>query len=284
MPMPLSLTAFQGRAGDRNDLGIPGALSLASALAHRLALPLAIVGSPQPALNTDWKTELAAAAPDLRKLADHVAAQLLAGSVPVTVLNRCAAGIATIPRVVGHCSDVCVVWFDAHADLNTPTSSTSGYLGGLALSASAGLWDSGFGHNLPLSSIVLVGSRDLDPFEAELVASGKVRLIAPNTPNLADAVVQAIANRPVYVHLDCDVLEPGLVPTDFRVDGGLSLQSLHAVFSALSAVDVIGLEIAEFQDSWEPGLESASPIGLIDAIQPLLTSFHTRQPRETASQ
>ncbi|MES2947004.1 MAG: arginase family protein [Pseudomonadota bacterium] len=282
--MTLSLTAFQGRAGDRNDLGIPGALSLASALAHRLALPLAIVGSPQPALNTDWKTELAAAAPDLRKLADHVAAQLLAGSFPVTVLNRCAAAIATIPRIVDHCPDVCVVWFDAHADLNTPTSSASGYLGGLALSASVGLWDSGFGGNLPLANIVLVGSRDLDPFEAELVASGKVWLIAPNTPNLADAVVLAIANRPVYVHLDCDVLEPGLVPTDFCVDGGLSLQSLHTVFSALSTTNVIGWEIAEFQDAWGPGLESASPTGLIDAIQPLLTSFHTRRPRQAVSQ
>jgi len=274
--MPLSITAFQGRAGDRNDLGIPGALALATALARRLALPLATIGAPRPALNADWRIELAAAAPDLRKLADHLTVQLLAKRTPVTVLNRCAAAIATIPRVAAHHPDACVVWFDAHADLNTPDSSTTGYLGGLALSAPAGLWDSGFGRNLPLSSIVLVGSRDLDPFETELVVSGKVRLVAPDTPHLADAVIEAVANRPVYVHLDCDVLEPGLVPTDFRVDGGLSLQSLHAVFSALSTTTLIGLEIAEFQSSWEPGLEPASPTGLLDAIQPLLSALLTR--------
>jgi arginase len=271
--MPLSITAFQGRAGDRNDLGIPGALALATALASRLALPLLTIGTPRPALNADWRTELAAAAPDLRRLADHVDAQLLAKHTPVTVLNRCAAAIATIPRVAAHHPEACVVWLDAHADLNTPDASTTGYLGGLALSAPAGLWDSGFGHNLPLSHIVLVGARDLDPFEAELVASGRVRLVAPDTPHLADAVMAAVANRPVYVHLDCDVLEPGLVPTDFRVEGGLSLAALHAVFSALSAATLVGLEVAEFQSAWEPGLEPASPIGLLDAIQPLLTAL-----------
>jgi arginase family enzyme len=278
--MPLSLTAFQGRAGDRNDLGIPGALALATALAYRLALPLVTIGVPQRALNSDWRTELEAAAPDLRELADYVAAQLVTRNTLITVLNRCAAAIATIPSVVAHHPEVCVVWFDAHADLNTPASSTSGYLGGLALSASAGLWDSGFGHNLPLSSIVLVGSRDLDPFEVELDASGKVRLIPPETPNLANAVLDAVGNRPVYVHLDCDVLEPGLVPTDFRVDGGLSLQALHSVFSALSTTPLIGLEIAEFQYSWGPGFEPASPIDLVNAIQPLFTSFLQQQSSE----
>jgi arginase len=275
--MPISLTAFQGRAGDRNDLGISGALALGKALAQRLRMPLTVIGETQPALNTDWKTELAAAAPDLRKLAAHLVHQLSNGDRPLTVLNRCAAAIATIPKIVAHYPDACVVWFDAHADLNTPESSTSGYLGGLALSGPAGLWHSGFGDNLPLSSILLVGSRDLDPFEARLVSSGSVRCLAVDTPDLASAVIDAVAQRPVYIHLDCDVLEPGLVPTDFCVAGGLSLASLSAIFEALATTTLIGMEIAEFQYAWTVGANPASPAGLIDAIQPCVAALAQRR-------
>lgn len=271
--MPLSLTVFQGRAGDRNDLGISGALTVARSLALRLEQPMVSIGTPQAALNADWKTELEAAAPDLRELAEHLQKQLLARRTLITVLNRCAAAIATVPTVAAHCPNVCVIWFDAHADLNTPESSQSGYLGGLALSGPAGLWNSGFGGNLPLSSIVLVGSRDLDPFESELIATGKVRLIEADTPNLADVLIAAIANRPVYVHLDCDVLEPGLVPTDFCVNGGLSFESLHTALTALSKMQLIGMEIAEFQNSWRQDSEPASPALLIDAIEPLLAAL-----------
>ena len=271
--MKTSITAFQGRAGDRNDLGIPGALALATSIADRLELPLETIGYPAAALNREWKSELEAAAPDLLKLADHITSQLRAAIKPITVLNRCAAAIATIPRVVEQHPNVCVVWFDAHADLNTPESSSSGYLGGLALSGPAGLWVSGFGNNLDIKNIVLVGSRDLDPFEVELVTSRKVQLVRADSSNIADAVINAIANRPVYVHLDCDVLEPGLVPTDFRVDGGLSFQSLHTIFTALAKTQIVGIEISEFQYAWAIEMEPASPVGLIEAIQPLLNAI-----------
>jgi arginase len=273
MKTPSSITVYQGLAGDRNDLGIPGALLLGKAMAERSGLPFVTVGEPRPALNTNWAAELKAAAPDLRKLADHLSHQLATGSRPITVLNRCAAAIATIPRVVAQHPDVCVVWFDAHADLNTPASTISGYLGGLALSAPAGLWDSGFGNNLALASLVLVGSRDLDPFERELVDAGKVRLVAADSPTLSATLVEAVAHRPVYVHLDCDVLEPGLVPTEFRVSDGLSLPALNEAFSALAGTTLVGMEIAEFQYSREPRSTPASPHGLIDAIQPALAAL-----------
>lgn len=271
--MPTSITAFQGRVGDRNNLGIPGALALAASLAMDRGLPLFTVGQPASALNTDWKVELEAAVPDLRRLAAHLSDQFAKGHCPITVLNRCAASIATIPRVLAQRSNACIVWFDAHADLNTPTSSTSGYLGGLALSAPAGLWDSGFGGQLQLHDIVLVGARDLDPYEQQLVSSGQVRLVPADSTDLAGAILEAVAGRPVYVHLDCDVLEPGIVPTDFQVPGGLSLESLHQACSGLARLDLVGLEIAEFQYSWSENMEPVSPLALIEALRPLLIAI-----------
>jgi arginase len=278
--MQRSITAYQGLAGDRNDLGIPGAMALATAIGYRLSLPVEVVGQPRPAMNRLWKPELDAAESDLLKLADHLSGQLAAGVEPITVLNRCAASIATIPRVVAQHPSACVVWLDAHADLNTPESSSSGYLGGLALSGPAGLWDSGFGSCLALEDIVLVGARDLDPFEIELIACGAVQHIRADSHEASTAVLKAVAGRPIYIHLDCDVLEPGLVPTDFRVTGGFSLQSLNSIFSALAGAQILGIELAEFQYAWESGGEPVSPRELLDAVSPVLNAL--TQPRSDA--
>jgi arginase len=270
--MPIPVTAYQGRAGDRNNLAAPGALTLASQLAQRLKLPLLSVGLPAEALNADWATELAAATPGFRELADHVSKKFLLYRRAITVLPRCAAAIATVPRVVAAHPEVCVLWFDAHADLNTPNSSTTGYLGGLALSGPAGLWDSGFGGNLSLENVVLVGSRDMDPFEQKLIASGKVRLVSVSCPDFAGEIVRAIGKRKVYVHLDCDVLAPGLVPTEFRVPGGLSFAMLKAACCAVAELPLVGLEIAELQYSDDARLAPTNLADFLDAIEPLASA------------
>jgi arginase family enzyme len=69
-----------------------------------------------------------------------------------------------------------VIWFDAHADLNTPDVTTTGYLGGLALSGPLGRWDSGLGTGLTADSRLLVGTRDIDVAEQKLIDDGTVTL------------------------------------------------------------------------------------------------------------
>jgi arginase family enzyme len=265
----IALTVFQGRAGDHNNLAIPGAKSLGEMLSDRLGFPYQIIGHPEPALSAGWKEELDAALPALRLMAAQFDAVLARGQLPLTASSRCAVSLSTLPVVARHRPDACVVWFDAHADLNTPDNTTSGYLGGLALSGPAGLWNSGLGGGLNLSNIILVGQRDMDPPEQALVDSGQVRWI-PSHQNLAFELREAIAGRPVYVHLDCDVLDAGIVPTDYRHANGLQLQDLHDACTALADGDVVGFEIAEFENAWEEGGPPVSPAGLLDAVQPLI--------------
>lgn len=45
--------------------------------------------------------------------------RVLSGVVPVTALTRCAVALATLPLIASHHPDAVVVWFDAHADINT---------------------------------------------------------------------------------------------------------------------------------------------------------------------
>ncbi len=56
------------------------------------------------------------------------------------------------------------------------------------------------------------------------------------------------------------------MPTDYAVPAGLTLDDLHACAEVLAASEVVGLEIAEFQDA-DP---TPSAAALVDALAPLL--------------
>lgn len=263
-----ALTVFNGRAGDHNERAMLGARLIGAELQERLSVDPDTVGTPEPPLNANWDAELAAAMPALRRLQERYEQIHADGRRPITALGRCAAALATLPVVARHHPDAAVVWLDAHADLNTPANSTTGFLGGLSLSGTAGLWDSGLGAGVDTGAIVLVGARDIDPPEQELIDRGLIRHV-PVGPALVDDLAAAVADRPIYFHLDCDVLDPGIVPTDYTVPDGLSLDDLHAVTTTLSRGKIIGVEIAAFEGAWAGSDELSRPNALLDALTPL---------------
>jgi hypothetical protein len=97
--------------------------------------------------------------------------------------------------------------------------------------------------------------------------------IRANGRNLATELKAAIAGRPVYVHIDCDVLDPGIVPTDYRVPHGLSLDDLSTAATIIAKHEVVGIEIGEFEspanDTSTTG-DIDDPGDLLDALHPLL--------------
>lgn len=269
LTMPLALTAYQGRVGDHNNLAMPGAVALANSIGARLKLEPVVLGTPEPALNVNWDIELRAAMPGLRTLQDRFEQVLARGQTSIAVFNRCAASLASLPVVARHFPGSVIVWFDAHADLNTPDASITGYLGGLALSGPAGLWDSGLGDGYSLENVILVGQRDLDPYESALIESEQIALVRPG-PDLAERLTAAVGGCPAYVHIDCDVLEPGIVPTDYVIPDGLTLDDLRAAAEALARGTLLGLEVTEFQYSFTEGGDPASPEQLVDALMPMI--------------
>jgi arginase len=265
----LALTVFQGRAGDRNPRGVAGALAVGAALEARLGLPAERVGVQAPPLAAGWSEELEAARPGLEALSARLDAVLADGKALLVTQGRCAASIAALPVVLRHHPEALVVWFDAHGDCNQPAHSTTGYLGGMVLTGAAGVWDTGLGQGLDLADVVLVGARDLDPCEAALIAAGGPRLVSSG-PGIAQRLAAAIGDRPVYVHLDCDVLEPGLAPTEYSVENGLSFADLRDACAVLARNRVIGLEIAEFEDVFAQTGAAGDVDALLDALAPLL--------------
>ena len=272
----LAVTLYQGRAGDHNPRALVGARILGQALADRLGVDPVVVGEPKAAIDERWEFELAAAREDLGLLAMAVDTSMAQGRRPISVLTRCAAALPTIPIVMRHRPDACVVWFDAHADLNTPSTTPSSYLGGMALAGVTGLWNSGFGAGLDLSQVILVGTREIDVPEQAVLDRRHVTVV-PVQEGVADALARAVGGRPAYVHLDCDVLEPGLVPTDYAVQGGLSLAQLREACAAIAMESVVGIEIAEFEDAGDDREAARAAALLLGALEPLLDCLAGRR-------
>jgi len=262
-------TVFQGRAGDHNDLAMAGARAIGEAFRRRTGTTPSVIGTPQPSLNVSWREELDAALPGLRQFQERIEHVMARGAVSIAATSRCAVSMATLPSVANHHPSACVVWFDSHADLNTPKATTTGYLGGMALAAPIGLWRSGLGAGLRLDQIVLVGQRDLDPFEQELIETHDIPHIKPGG-DLTSELRDAIAGRPAYIHLDCDVLNPGIVPTDYTHEDGLSLDNLSACCDVIAEHEFVGIEIAEFQNAWQRDGEPVCTKPLLDSLAPLL--------------
>lgn len=265
---PWSLTVYQGLAGDHNDRAIPGAFHLGQTFARALGRPLDRVGTPAPALNKRWDAELQAARPELRALQRHLRQVYASGRRPFTFLTRCAAALASLPVLAEVHPAATLIWFDAHADLNSPNTSNSGFLGGMVLTAAASLWDSGLGGGLDPSRVIYVGVRDIDPPEQAQIDQSGMHVV-PVSSLMIKKVDAALGNAPVYVHLDCDVVEPGLVPTDYAVAGGLSFEQLTGLMQLLADRAVVGVEVSEFQEG-EQAAEAAE--ALRQAMQPLLNA------------
>ncbi|TLW90870.1 arginase family protein [Saccharomonospora piscinae] len=187
-------------------------------------------------------------------LLDNRGAQLTALENPegpvLTIGGDCAADL--VPLGVAryrYGSGLGVLWFDAHADINTPESSPSGAFNGMVLRALLGESDPEFAADPAVAPgrAVLVGTRAFDPAERALVDSGVVRHVP--VPADPDDVVKALREADVsavYVHIDVDVLDPGeLVGSHDHEPGGLGVERLVECLDALDEFDVIGAAVTE---------------------------------------
>lgn len=256
-----NLIVYRGCAGDRNVRALVGAQLVGNALSGKLNVTPTYVGTPHDPQRLPWDRELAIARGDLRTLASVFDQVMAKNHTVITTMGRCAAGLATIPVIAKRRPDACIIWLDAHGERAAQDSRPQPNLGGMVLTGAAGMWDSGLGSGLSLSNVVLVGARDLEPHEQKLVDDGRLNHVNVGA-ELPARLRAAIARRPVYVHIDCDVSEDAI---------GLPLETVRSIAEVVAEHEVIGVEIAEFESEWsEDHPASAKP--LLDALTPLFAA------------
>jgi arginase len=178
---------------------------------------------------------------------DH---SLAAGSVAATAAHAASRG-----------ERFGLIWVDAHGDMNTPSSTESGNVHGMPLSALLGPEPAelaaigGFGPKIDPGHVVLIGVRNLDDQEKQRVRESRIHVFTMkdiDRSGIAAVIEQAIAlagaaAHGIHVSFDLDVCDPGIAPgVGTPVKGGLDYREAHMVMEVLAdSGRVIALDMVE---------------------------------------
>jgi arginase len=142
-----------------------------------------------------------------------------------------------------------LLWIDAHGDMNTPTTSSSGNVHGMPLAALLGSEPTelahfaGFSPSVLPEHTVLVGIRNLDTTEKQLVRQSGAHVFTMNDidrQGIASIAEQAMAlagagTAGVHVSFDMDVCDPSIAPgVGTPVKGGLNYREAHMLMEIIA--------------------------------------------------
>ena len=253
---PPALIDVQARISETTGRDLRGASELAAALSTHFAVePTVIQGRSGPFGRTPYDEDLEASRAVLRQAGAIVAERLDEGRRPITLATDCAIALGTLPIVGAREPRPRILWLDAHADFDTPATTTISFLGSMSLAGATGEWDSGLGAIEP-GTVVHAGARlapgDFDE-AGHRQAEASAMTMVPVAPDVAERVLAAVGNAPVYVHLDPDVLDPAIYAIPYGRPDGLEGDQLVGLLGALAARGpVLGIEVAAYHSADDP--------------------------------
>jgi arginase len=142
-----------------------------------------------------------------------------------------------------------LIWVDAHGDMNTPGTSSSGNVHGMPLAAILGPEPAelsrigGFSPKVTPDRTVLIGIRNLDDREKERIRESGVHVFTMkdiDRAGIAATVEQALAIAGkgaggIHVSFDLDVCDPSIAPgVGTPVKGGFNYREAHMVMEMVA--------------------------------------------------
>ncbi|CAI7644890.1 unnamed protein product [Penicillium glandicola] len=272
-PLLLYFPQWQG-SGDE-DLIFRGSETLKGFLASDLGVNLTTIGAPphiktedeqaSQKANSDWIRNYS-----ILSLYHRHAANTITANSPkkiFTLGGDCGIELAPIRYLNSiYGGDLAVVWLDAHADLNTPSTSPSKTYHGMILRALLETFEvtdqvpgelvvnpvpdfvtSTVTSPLLPKQVFLAGVRDLDPAEKEYIARQDIAVVKceeleHHQGNVLVDMLRKGGFSKVYIHVDADVLSLGdfdsvMCPTP----GGIRTRTLKEVIKDIKQAD--GIEV-----------------------------------------
>lgn len=200
-----------------------------------------------------------------RRLAEAVQRALDEGWLPLVLGGDHSIAIGSIAGSSAHFTSrrqkLGVIWFDAHADMNTVETTPSGNIHGMGLAVCLGIGDQRLtsvgtpGAKIDGRNVALVGARELDAGERQHLRDSGVHVFTIRDIDergvrqvMEDAIrVASAGTAGIHVQLDVDVLDPDEAPgTGTPVRGGLSYREAHLAMEMLAdAEKVAALDVVE---------------------------------------
>ena len=190
---------------------------------------------------------------------------LKAGEIPLVLGGDHSIAVGTVAGATRFFHEknqkIGLIWLDAHADINTPETSLSGNVHGMPLAAVLGFGAKGLldlGPQIPMidpNNAVLIGIRDLDPAEKEMVR--KVGIKAYTMRDIDELGLRKIMDEAVRIattgtagfhcSMDVDWLDPSIAPgVGTPVAGGGTYREGHLAMEIVSdSGKMLSLEVTE---------------------------------------
>jgi len=223
-------------------------------------------------VSTPFPTEVGTSFALYRAVSDRVRAAVTDGAFPIVLAGNCGSSLGTVSGVraatPNDSSAIGVIWLDAHADFNTPETTTTGFLDGTGLAALTGQCWQALTASIPGyrpvtdAHVVLVGARDIDPGEERELASSRVMRVEAarmQADGAADALHSALTELTrhvsrVYLHIDLDVHEPSEAQANqYAVPGGLSAATVRDLVRAVSdRFSIVAAALTSYDPTCDP--------------------------------
>jgi len=158
-------------------------------------------------------------------------------------------------------ADLGLIWVDAHGDMNTPATTTSGNVHGMPLAALLGHEPaelSRIGQRVPkmrADKTVLIGIRNLDDLEKQQIRDSGVHVFTMkdiDREGIANVVERALSiatsgTSGVHVSFDLDVCDPTIAPgVGTPVKGGLDYREAHMLMEMVAdSGRLVALDLVE---------------------------------------
>ncbi|MFL6255296.1 MAG: arginase [Pyrinomonadaceae bacterium] len=198
-------------------------------------------------------------------LAADVRRALEAGELPIVLGGDHSIAIGSVAGVASfyHArkEPIGLIWFDAHADMNTPETTPSGNIHGMPLAVLLGYGApeltgiGGFSPKLDPRFCAHLGARDIDPGERELIRKLGIRFFTMREIDergmsaCMDEALHIASQAPAGYHvtLDVDALDPSDAPgSGTIVRGGLTYREAHLSMEKIAeAGGALSLEVVE---------------------------------------
>jgi arginase len=191
----------------------------------------------------------------VKELKARTSDALKRGSIPLVLGGEHDLSIGSVSAALDHVgSDLALLWIDAHADANTPATSSTGNLHGMPVAALQGKpsgvsgvpdiqWSKILSEVVPSTRLfpercAWYGLRDVDPGERDLIRDtpGDLAITmhdidrrgAVHTMQEFDQWMRQTGAKNLWISFDVDALDPILAPgTGTAVRGGLTYREAH---------------------------------------------------------
>jgi arginase len=267
VPYDTALRGWRMGAGPEHLVQV-GLISRLEALGYSVESSVVTSGRDAPA-------EIGTAFELMGLVAQRVRSAREQGRFPLVLSGNCNTAPGTLAGLTP--ASRAVFWFDAHADCNTPDTTATGFLDGTSLATAMGwCWRQmsgaipGFE---PVSdrSVFLLGTRDVDPPEAGLLAKSAVRVVPPAA--LRDSgwtrELASIQSAAGYVHCDLDALDPSEGQANpFAAPGGLTVAELTATVREIGrSVPVKAAAVTAYAPEYDAdGRIAKAALRIIEAV------------------